>query len=313
MKTTNPKTMLKALCLMAVVALAAMPVKAKSLLDLQIAQANEVYDSDYVTSIATIPGTGDEQAALKLFYVGTATEAVVTINTTGLTFYAPYNVADTAVGSSGQFAFATYATYGALCDAINKTANYQCRLEDGRRSDAVDTLFATTAVSGQRNLKANGGFQVAISSGSGANAATVGTTYVGIGINPPAGTRVILRKCTFFGAGSGYVKFTVTGVKRNAENAPDGVTRDDSTIVWKSTSAVSTATTISFDSSGVGGLSFAAAEQGVSGPATGLPAGQSTVQTTPPNTKGRVVIRLESDGTTQQLSTGYLYCQWTDR
>lgn len=315
MKTTMTiSKALKAACLTVLAALAAAPAFASY--DPMAAVAQEFYDSRYVTAASSVPFAGNDTMAVRLYYTGTSTEAVVTISATGITFYAPNNVADTTFGASGQLTFATYGTIGALCDKINTSAGvYQCRMEDARRSDPTAYLAAVTAASGQLSLKANGGYPVGFSPGANAAFSVYGSTWISLGITPPADARVILKKCTFEGLGSGYVRFTVSGVKRVAEGAPDGIIRNDSSVIWSSTGAVTTSTTISFDDSGYGGITFAKANQGIPGPSSGLPAPQSTIQVTPPNSQGRVVVRVDSDGasSTNQGPVDFLYCQWVYR
>jgi hypothetical protein len=309
----NTMKTLKLACLTALAALAAAPAFAQGYnLARQSAEAGESYDSRYVASASSVPDSGANMSALRLYYTGTSTEAVVTINSTGITFYAPNNVADPLLGAAA-LTFTTYPTIGALCDKVNTTGGvYQCRMEDARRSDSTALLAGVTATTGVNNLKANGGYTVGFTNG--ANSTVVVSSFVSLGINPPADLRVILKKCTFYGAGTSYTQFSVSGVKFATENAPDGVIRNDSTFVWVSSQTANSATTISFDDSGYGGITFAKSNQGIPGPSSGLPAPQSTIQTTPPNTLGRVVIRVAADvtGVAQGVSD-YLYCQWVYR
>lgn len=302
------------LALLAAVALRAMPARAFNLNDATMAQLDESYDSEYTTMLSTTPASGNEQTAFKLYYTGTSSEAVVTVGSTGITFQAPFGTNDPTF-PSGLVSATTYPTVGQMCDAINATGGkYQCRLEDARRSDLPATLLGTTAASGVNNLKAIGGFAVAFTNAS--NSTTSAPYFLSMGINPPAGRRAILKKCTFYGAASaaGTVQFSITGVKRSFENSVDGVTRNDSTLVWLSSAPANTATTLSFDDAGVGGISFAAGLVGIPGPSTGLPGSPTTVQPYPSNPAGRFVVRIATDiSTTIMNSADYLYCEWLTR
>ena len=140
-----------------------------------------------------VRGGANVSDALNLYYVGTATEAVVTISATAMTFYAPAAVLDTTVGTAGVITYSSTLgenTVGALCDYLNgltsTVTKYRCKLLDSKRDDAPGTVLRTqTATSGTNDLKAAGGFSVDLTT----------DTVISLGINPAKGKRVVLRHC----------------------------------------------------------------------------------------------------------------------
>lgn len=149
-------------------------------------------EADKTANSRYVKGGADVSNAANLFYVGSATEAVVTITATAMTFYAPANVLDTSVGTAGVITYASTLpsnTMGALCDYLNGIGNsitsYRCKLLDAKRDDAPVILKTQTGTSGTNDLKAAGGFNVPITT----------NTIISLGINPAQGKRVVLRHC----------------------------------------------------------------------------------------------------------------------
>ncbi len=183
-------------------------------------------------------GAANNQAqAVNLAYIGSSTEAVVTISATAMTVYAPAGVVDSAVGTSGVITFASTLgsnTMGALCDYLNgKTSalvNYKCRLLDSKRDDVPGLVLKTqTGTSGTNDLKGIGGANILITT----------NTYVSLGIQPAAGKRVKLKQCRMNNAANNDAgnNMHVYGQLRKFGSGKDaaGVTADDTYLVWKST------------------------------------------------------------------------------
>lgn len=73
----------------------------------------------------------DTPIAIRMKYIGTGTVTSVTV-TTGTSL-----VNITSDGGTDTYAFATYTTIGALCDAINKDGIFEAYVVDALRSDAT--------------------------------------------------------------------------------------------------------------------------------------------------------------------------------
>ena len=203
--------------------------------------------------------------SMELFYNGSATAAYVSINGSGcVTFYAPYNVIDTSIGSAtcgqsgGTFdtTASTENTMGALCDLINGalvttgtngSANggppnataYHCTLTGSVRSDSTtvgEWLPNITAASGVNALNAVGGYKVPVGT----------TTIMSMDIIPAPGRRVVLNYVTVNAAGTPNV--TVYGAKAKlgigaAPKSYFGVASTDSDLVWQSPALATNTTT----------------------------------------------------------------------
>lgn len=140
-----------------------------------------------------------DSKAMLLYYVGSATEAVVTIDHNSIDAYAPYNVADTGFGSSGSYDItaAAYDTLGELCDAIDSLSDYACVLLGAKRDDNSLLLRDQTQASGTNDLKAAGGFEVKFGTGSAtASPANMENSFIiRIGATPRTGKHIVLKKC----------------------------------------------------------------------------------------------------------------------
>lgn len=290
------------------------PSRAINLSESQLAINLQDYDARTISLSTSTAGLA--QAAINLRYVGSSTEATVSIDGSGagITFYAPNNVLDTSIGVAGVLSTTTYPTVGALCDAIDATANYICTLRDARRSDNSALLLGQTAASGLRNLNNVSGFDIAFSTGR--LAATAAPYFYSIGITPAPGKRVILKKCDMnaasgTSAATALPIFTVSGVKRKSENTPIsessvmGPLYDDTRVIWNQTMTSSaTALTVDFtDGRADGGITFA----------QGVTPVQQTINQASPNI-GRVVVRVETDvATVQEGASNFLRCFWVER
>ena len=263
-------------------ALGALPAKADNLEDAQLRFFNAYNSADRVNTSSSV--------AMNLSYVGSSTEAVVTIAVGAITAYAPQGTADTTFGvSAGSYAFvgATYDTFGELCDAIDALASYECVLKGAKRDDNTTTIRDQTATTGTNDLKAVGGFDVYFDTGGMSNLAN-GTYFERIGFVPNSGKRVLLKSClinvsTNVTAGS----FNVYGKLRRYEGVSDGVTRNDTTLVYEDpTVAFGTDETTTWTESGLGGLEFA---------------------------KDAHVIVSAGNGTVIQPVGGFARCLWSER
>ena len=206
---------------------------------------------------------GNVVESLRLYYVGTATEAVVTITTTSITAYAPAGTADSSnFGVSlGSYVFTSaYDTLGELCDKIDALPLYGCEMLAARRDDASAILRDQTATSGTNDLKVSipisgvigGGARLRFDTGS---TGDINGFFERVGITPQPGKRVILKSCT--GNGNVIGTFNVSGKLRKYEGVSDGVTRDDSTLVWSAITADDTDLTIPAVATNSGWLEFA--------------------------------------------------------
>lgn len=211
-----------------------------------------------VGSAARTNSADSGEGVMNVTYVGTGSDPVVTISATAMTFYSAFGVLDTTIGTSGVVTFASTpgaSTLGGLCDLIEAETYYKCRLTGGKRDDLPILLRDQTAATGIRNLSAPAGANLQF---EGASTAGDGSAYVlRLGFTPAAGKRIVLRKCEAFNAGIGTLK--VYGKLRKHEGSTDGVTRNDSTEVWREPTADATLLTEDWSLSGAlgGGIEFA--------------------------------------------------------
>jgi len=232
-------------------------------------------------NFGTLPSTGT--IGLTLYYVGSSTQAVVTIGNTGIVnFYAPYNVPDLTVFPNSSFSVydmsvSTSNTVGQFCAAVNQSASYRCVL-NGLRSDNLGTLLNNYIESSSvGNLKSAGGFQVGVDSGgvqvpaAGVWGSTV-TVMLAVGMNPMQQQhRVVLRKCVanlndatglqlriygeqrqYEGLESGPIAAPITffsngrSVNSNVPVQNLASNQTDATLVWAGTMTSGTDTTVDF-------------------------------------------------------------------
>jgi hypothetical protein len=142
----------------------------------------------------------NDSLAVKLEYVGSSTEAIVTISSDVMTAYAGGAV-DTSFGSAGSYRIAgdpNYNTIGELCDAIDALDDYKCSLLGMKSDDASNKLRQYNATAATNDLKSAGGFEVkfdtaALNEG---DQDLVDTVYdLSLGRTPSAGKRLILQSC----------------------------------------------------------------------------------------------------------------------
>src|SRR5258707_5871845 len=175
-----------------------------------IIQENLGASHNVALAVATIQSGGVQSssgtAGLTLWYVGTSTEADVTISQTIVQFFAPFNVPDTAVfpvSASIYDLSVSTASVGTFCQAVNASTNYRCQL-NGLRSDQPGSLLLdVTAKTGIRNMKSAGGFEVGIDTGGVTGTLAAGllgptTSFmIAVGMTPnDQNHRVGLRECT---------------------------------------------------------------------------------------------------------------------
>lgn len=255
------------------------PVRAENLRDLQVKALNAVYMSEYRAS--------NNPEAMLLTYVGSSTEAVLSIEHLRIVGYAPFNVPDANFGTAGVYDItaAAYDTMGELCDAIDDLSDYKCSLLDAKRDDDTQKLRDQVETSGTNDLKASGGFRVKEDTGASYDVSDTNVFANRIGITPLTGRRVLLKECKYFNLGGD--NFKVFGKLRKWEGSDDGVTRDDTTVVWNQGATSQTLLTVTFtDANGSGGLQFAVDEH--------------------------VVIGNDTDAATAQAATNSVLCRWIE-
>src|SRR3990167_399022 len=212
-------------------------VKAADLNQLQVSELARAQSSKQVTASAS--------PMITLYYVGTATESVVTITTTAITAFAPAGAADTGdfgvnVSSYIFNSTTSHRTIGGLCDAIDALADYKCVMQGAKRSDDPKFLRDQTATGGSSvtNLKSAGGYTIyADHASSGTTSAQ--TYFLRLGIQPTTSlSRVRMKYCTILSSGTGNISFY--GKLKEFEGSDDGITRNDSTLVYVRNPADST-------------------------------------------------------------------------
>lgn len=316
----------------AILAMVLLPqsVRAFTTLDATVAEGDKTPVARRVQFSTSTRQLGNDMAAFTLFYVGTATEAVVSVTQTALTFYAPAGTVDTSIGTAGVLTLTTAqnSTIGGLCDAINATTNYDCIMRDARRSDnstlLQDQTFAVNKT--DLNLKGPGGYAVAFDTGGVTNTASSTAPFLSLGITPIEGKRIVLKSCKLnVISGSGYPKLTVSGVLRREENINDGLVRNDSSLVWSQVlgSSNTDVNVLFYDTTGGsptdGGIRFGYSNSPIPGPANaGGPSGVFGL-----NAAGRVVVRVDIDapnsvnagagGLGSLNAPSFLQCYWIEK
>lgn len=251
--------------------------------------SDELNDADLnkIRTAARFENNASECANFK--YVGSSTEALVTITNSVITAYAPFNVPDSSNfgTASSSYTFSTaYDTMGELCDAVDALANYQCFLVGCRRDDPTTRMRNQTQVSGTNDLKGVGGFTVKLDTGSFLAGEEISTVYdIRVGIVPNSGRRVVLKTCTGNHNVAGSIK--VYGKLRKFEGAIDGITRSDTTVVWSAATADDTDLQIPADLlSDSGWIEFA---------------------------RDAHVVISAGNGTGVQAAANFLECQWDEK
>lgn len=197
----------------------------------------------------------NESNVLTITYTGTSTQAVIGITATAITAAAPIGTADTSFGTTGSYDItaAAYDTLGELCDAINLTASYKCVLNGGKRDDASVIMQLVTA-SASTDAKSAGGYSAKFSTGT-ATATNTDPYIVRVGITPLKDRSVVLKKCIVTNAGTGTL-LVYGKLRKYALSASDGITRNDTTLVWTEATANGVALTETWEGSFGGGLEF---------------------------------------------------------
>ena len=192
------------------------------------------------SGVSVYKGT-DKAVALRLKYKGTGTvTSVATITATSVETI-------TSDGGTDTYLFATYATMGALADAINAANIFECKVLDVLRSAASDdALLAETLTTPTQDENGNNVFDVKVD--------TSGMFYVGACLSASrgfggltAGHRVHLQQIDYV-ANMGTA--AADGLKVYARNCTTGAER----LVYAGLSVDTTATTVTF-ASGVGKIS----------------------------------------------------------
>ena len=255
------------------------PAKAENLRDLQYDLLAANYAAEYVASNNT--------EMIKIEYVGSSTEAVVSVRNTEISAYAPAGTLDTGFGVAGYYQFANplYDTIGEVCDAIELLADYKCTMLAAITDDAPkflrDQLWTASG-----DLKAVGGLRLKSDTGGSDDISDTFTFFERVGITPLKGRRVLLKECKMSSNGTDALK--AFGKLRRFEGSVDRVTRNDSTIVWAEGTVDETTKTVTWtDANGRGGLLFGKGEH--------------------------VVAGIDNDGTSQQFATNAIECRWEER
>lgn len=222
----------------------------------------------------------NDASLMKVTYVGVATQSAIGITgADAFTTEAPIGTADLSFDMSA----AAYDTLGELCDAIDADADYTCVLTGGKRSDDA-SLLKNITLAAATDSKVAGGYSVLIDT---AGVLTANDPYfMRVGITPQVGRRVVLKHCSVQNDGAGTL--LVYGKLAKFEGAADGVTRNDSTLVWSEPTADDTAENV--PNSTVTGddewLEFGVNEH---------------------------VVVSAGNATTTQTSTSFLRCSWFEK
>ena len=170
---------------------------------------------------AVVLGGAGKSNLLTLYYIGTSTEALVTVSGTDMSFFAPYNTPEATLSSTGGIGTAGVVTYGTtfsgysaggLCDYINTSKYYRCVLTGAVRGDGAAILKTQSESSGTCNLGAPGGCTLTN------NAVDI----IRLGIIPSIGKRVVLNHIETLSVASTDT-VNVWGIPRKYSNMIDQV------------------------------------------------------------------------------------------
>lgn len=213
---------------------------------------------------------------MQVFYVGAATQSVLTIAADALTTAAPIGTADLSIDMSA----AAYDTLGELCDAIDNEDDYVCKLTGGKRDDDSSLLIDVTGSASVGVLNDSDGYSVEIDTGG---VVSVDNTYINrLGITPASGKRVVLKYCEVQSDAVG----TMVVYGKQAIYANDlTVTRNDTTQV----------------------ASFATADD--TGETNGNIYGRDWIEFA----KDEHVVISVGNATTAQTATSYIQCFWDEK
>lgn len=301
-------TITKVLGALAVAAALLVPTRAWAVNqgDAVLVQADATANVGFVVGQSSV--NVSSSMAVNLTYIGASSAAYVTISTGAssgfITFYAPFNVVDTGIGSAtagqtgGTFDLApsTSNTMGQLCDLINASTNYRCTLLGTIRSDLASQLLpAVTAVSGVNALNSVGGYNVSIGT----------QTVMSLGIIPAPNRRVVLFQCNVNSTGT-TVNLQVFGRKRQYGGGVDpyGSAVTDSYLAFSSQQLTqSTVTNFPNSTALIPWIEFTT-NQGYSYKAP--PTGTAY--------NGKVVVRASNYGTNSlQTNLNYIQCLWQEK
>ena len=254
-------------CFLALIA-TAKPALALSGEDVQLAEFNKISASEVVDY--------NDASLIKITYVGVATQAAIGVAADALTSQAPIGTADLSFDTSN----AAYDTLGELCDAIDADADYTCALSGGKRDDDASLLKNVTLAAGT-DSKVAGGYAILIDT---AGATATDPYIMRVGITPQVGRRVILKRCDVKNDAVGTLK--VFGKLAKFEGVSDGVTRNDTTLVWSEPTADDTAESVPSALVEGGWLEFAPNEH---------------------------VVVSAGNASEPQTATSYLQCYWFEK
>ncbi len=181
----------------------------------------------------------NDSTLINLDYVGAEASALVYVSSGVFSIDAP---SGTAYISTININATAYDTLGELCDYINTTADVVCTMTGGKRDDLSVLMYDTAALEASgSDIAAAGGYSVLV--GTGAVVADDTTAYTNrIGITPATDKRVLLKYCRVGNDGTGDLR--VYGKLAKYEGSTDGITRDDTTLVWLEVDANDTTETV---------------------------------------------------------------------
>lgn len=179
-----------------------------------------------------------DQSMMNITYVGTSTQCIVVVGSGSITTYDPGPSATADLNY--DLSAAANNTAGEICDLIDAEDNYTCKLMDSKRDDN-SILSMNVAVANLTDLKAVGGYNVLIDSGTVELAGGTGN-ILRFGIRPASGKAVVLKYC--IGNINVIDSLRVWGKLAKYVGATDGVTRNDTTLVYNAITADDTDKTI---------------------------------------------------------------------
>lgn len=142
-----------------------------------------------------VRASSSDSKAMRIWFVGTSTEALLTITSSYIYAYTPGGTLDTDVDSDGviSLADASYDTMGEVCDYFDDLTDYECELLGVKSNDDSKYLDDQTYTSGTNDLNAVGGFEVGLDTGT--YYAFEDYWNLSLGRTPPTDKRLILVSC----------------------------------------------------------------------------------------------------------------------
>jgi len=171
----------------------------------------------------------NDAVSFNVKYTGSSTQCVVNVGSGTFTTRLPGPGG--TIDLNWDLAQAASNTMGELCDLINSEDDYSCSMIDSKRDDNSILTMNIAAVIAS-NAKAVGGYDVLIDSGC-IELMSGNQFTLRLGITPSTDKSVVLKNCKTHFSAATTDDVMVWGKLAKYSGVSDGVTRNDTTVVYK--------------------------------------------------------------------------------